>query len=130
MTSHPVMLYLDRLDAAVFDTDGVVTDTAWTHALAWKRTFDEYLSRRRKATGIAHPSFDVREDYLRFVDGRPRLDGVRAFLASRGIVLPEGGESSDADSDTVRSLAERKTGTSSSTSDATASPPSPPRSRS
>lgn len=109
MTIHPATLYLDRLDAVVFDTDGVVTDTARTHASAWKRTFDEFLRRRGRTTGADQPLFDVRVDYLRFVDGRPRLDGVRAFLDSRGIVLPEGTDPVDTAADTVLSLAERKT---------------------
>ena len=62
--------------AVVFDTDGVVTDTARVHAAAWKHVFDSFL-RGRSAP------FDIRADYLRYVDGRPRLDGVRTFLASR-----------------------------------------------
>lgn len=76
-------LDLPKIRAVVFDTDGVVTDTARVHAAAWKHVFDEFL-RGRSAP------FDIRADYLRYVDGRARLDGVRTFLASRGISLPEG----------------------------------------
>jgi beta-phosphoglucomutase family hydrolase len=110
MTAHGATLYLDRIDAVVFDTDGVVTDTARTHAAAWKRAFDEFLRQRTSTTGADLRVFDFRDDYLRFVDGRSRLDGVRSFLASRGIVLPENGGSTAPTTETVRSLAERKTG--------------------
>ncbi len=72
--------------ALLFDMDGVLTNTAVVHARAWKETFDEMMDRL--GTG---PSFDAAADYERHVDGRSRLDGVRCFLASRGIELPEGG---------------------------------------
>jgi HAD superfamily hydrolase (TIGR01509 family) len=86
----------------VFDTDGVVTDTARTHAAAWKSMFDPFLRRR------SQPPFDVRADYLRHVDGRPRLDGVRVFLASRGISLPEGSPDDEPGAPTVHGLAASK----------------------
>lgn len=76
-------LDLETIDAVVLDTDGVVTDTARVHAGAWKRAFDELLQDR----GL--PPFDAGTDYLRYVDGRPRADGARGFLASRGIELPD-----------------------------------------
>jgi HAD superfamily hydrolase (TIGR01509 family) len=88
---------LSSLRAVVFDTDGVVTDTARVHAAAWKHTFDSFL-RGRSAP------FDIRADYLRHVDGRPRLDGVRTFLASRGICLPEGGPDDEPGTPTVHGL--------------------------
>lgn len=88
---------LTRLRAVVFDTDGVVTDTARVHAAAWKHVFDAFL-RGRSAP------FDIRADYLRYVDGRPRLDGVRTFLASRGICLPEGGPQDEPGALTVHGL--------------------------
>ncbi|WP_327104036.1 HAD family hydrolase [Nonomuraea glycinis] len=87
--------------AVVFDTDGVVTDTARVHAAAWKHVFDSFL-RGRSAP------FDIRADYLRYVDGRPRLDGVRTFLASRGISLPEGGPDDEPDAPTVHGLGRAK----------------------
>ncbi|TMR88973.1 HAD family hydrolase [Nonomuraea basaltis] len=90
-------LDLTRLRAVVFDTDGVVTDTARVHAAAWKHVFDGFL-RGRSAP------FDIRDDYLRNVDGRPRLDGVRTFLASRGITLPEGGPDDEPGAPTVHGL--------------------------
>ncbi|WP_327092478.1 beta-phosphoglucomutase family hydrolase [Nonomuraea sp. NBC_01738] len=78
-------LDLSTIRAVVFDTDGVVTDTARVHAAAWKHVFDAFLRSR----GL--PPFDVREDYLRYVDGRSRMDGIRTFLASRDISLDEAG---------------------------------------
>ncbi|MEO3811564.1 HAD-IA family hydrolase [Sphaerisporangium sp. B11E5] len=74
---------LTRVDAVIFDNDGVVTDTARLHAAAWKQAFDEFLRGRSEP-------FDICRDYLEYVDGRSRMDGVRTFLASRGIILPEG----------------------------------------
>ena len=88
---------LTAISAVVFDTDGVVTDTARGHAAAWKHVFDAFL-RGRSAP------FDIRDDYLRHVDGRPRLDGVRTFLASRGITLPEGAPDDEAGAPTVHGL--------------------------
>jgi alpha,alpha-trehalase len=80
-------LAVDGLEAVVFDTDGVLTDTASVHAAAWKRLFDEYLTRR---TSRGQEPFRPCEeaDYLRSIDGRPRYDGVAGFLASRGIQRP------------------------------------------
>ncbi|QYC40886.1 putative glycosyl hydrolase [Nonomuraea coxensis DSM 45129] len=94
-------LDLTRVRAVIFDTDGVVTDTARVHAAAWKHVFDGFL-RGRSAP------FDIRDDYLRHVDGRPRLDGVRTFLASRGITLPEGGPGDEPGAPTVHGLGEAK----------------------
>jgi alpha,alpha-trehalase len=76
-------------DAMVVDLDGVVTDTASVHAAAWKQLFDTYLAARAARTGEPFVPFEA-QDYLRYVDGKPRYDGVRDFLASRGIELPFG----------------------------------------
>ncbi len=92
-------------EAVIFDLDGVVTDTASVHAAAWKRLFDAVLADPRLGGGPYAP-FDVTEDYRRYVDGRSREDGVAAFLASRGLHLPPGGDGEEAWS--VRGLAERK----------------------
>ncbi|MBL4556737.1 MAG: hypothetical protein JKP98_04760 [Rhodobacteraceae bacterium] len=86
------------LRAAIFDTDGVITDTAEAHFRAWKAVFDTFLRSR------GAPGEFTRADYLAQVDGVPRLDGVRGFLAGRGITLPEGAEGDDG-LDTVRGLA-------------------------
>lgn len=92
MTTLPrATLDLGVIDAVVLDTDGVITDTARTHAAAWKHVFDELLWDRSSRTGTSLPPFDVEVDYPRFVDGRSREDGARGFLDSRGIVLPEQG---------------------------------------
>jgi beta-phosphoglucomutase family hydrolase len=77
-------------DAVVFDLDGVLTKTASVHAAAWKRLCDGFLAQRAADTGEAFVPFDIDADYRRSVDGKPRYDGVAAFLASRGIALPCG----------------------------------------
>ena len=80
----------DHVHAGLFDLDGVLTKTATVHAAAWKEMFDGFLRRRAAETGGPFVPFDAHDDYDRYVDGRPRADGVRSFLASRGIELPEG----------------------------------------
>ncbi len=70
-------------EAAIFDLDGVLTDTARVHAAAWKAVFDAFLQRWADQHGLAFQPFDIEADYLPYVDGRPRYDGIRAFLASR-----------------------------------------------
>ncbi|GGG29403.1 hypothetical protein GCM10010964_16590 [Caldovatus sediminis] len=97
-------------DAVLFDLDGVLADTARVHAAAWKALFDEVLRRRAAEMGEPFRPFDLRADYLAFVDGKRREDGVRAFLASRGIVLPEGSEADPEEALTVAALARRKQG--------------------
>ncbi len=94
--------------AAIFDLDGVVTRTAHLHAQAWKAMFDEYLERRSEASGDRLEPFDIDTDYKRFVDGKPRYDGVRSFLQSRGIDLPEGGPEDAPTMETVCGLGNRK----------------------
>jgi beta-phosphoglucomutase family hydrolase/Cof subfamily protein (haloacid dehalogenase superfamily) len=74
-----------RVEACLFDLDGVITQTSIVHAAAWKHTFDELLARRAASRGEPLVPFDVALDYIRYVDGKPRDDGVRSFLASRGI---------------------------------------------
>jgi trehalose-phosphatase len=105
-----VVLRRDEFDAVVFDMDGVVTKTAVVHAAAWKRLFDDYMQERSRSTGEDWRPFDAEVDYRQYVDGKPRYDGVRSFLASRGIVLPEGTPDDAADVDTVCGLGNRKNG--------------------
>jgi hypothetical protein len=100
-------LALDRLEAVVFDTDGVLTDTASVHAAAWKRLFDEYLQLRATRDGEPFRPF-TEADYLRSVDGRPRYDDVASFLASRGITLPWGDPDDTPDRETVCGLGQRQ----------------------
>jgi beta-phosphoglucomutase family hydrolase len=104
-----VTIYRRDFDAAIFDLDGVLTDTAGVHAAAWKVVFDAFLRKRADGDGGSFQPFDVEADYLAYVDGRPRYDGVRSFLAARNIVVPEGSEDDSEDADTVRALGERKT---------------------
>ncbi|MFI6490134.1 HAD family hydrolase [Streptomyces sp. NPDC050564] len=91
--------------ACLFDLDGVITKTAVVHAAAWKRTFDDFLRQR---DGEGFRPFDDKADYDEYVDGRPRADGVRTFLASRGIELPEGAPEDPPDRSTVQGLGNRK----------------------
>lgn len=98
-----------KLESAVFDLDGVVTQTARVHFAAWKQLFDEFLASRPERSGEEQRPFDA-QDYRTYVDGKPRLDGIRAFLAARGIALPEGGTSDPSSADTVYTLGERKNG--------------------
>ncbi|MEU5431074.1 beta-phosphoglucomutase family hydrolase [Streptomyces olivoreticuli] len=91
--------------ACLFDLDGVLTRTATVHAAAWKETFDAFLLAR---DGAGFRPFDAVKDYDEYVDGMPRADGVRSFLASRGIELPEGTADDPPERDTVRGLGNRK----------------------
>jgi beta-phosphoglucomutase family hydrolase len=97
-----------RFDAVLFDLDGVLTTTARVHAACWKQTFDDFLRARSARTGEPFRPFDADEDYKRFVDGKPRYDGVRSFLASRGITLPEGTPAAPLDEESVHGLGNRK----------------------
>jgi len=97
-----------RVQAVLFDMDGVVTDTAQAHADAWKRMFDEFLEARADRLGEQFRPFDLRLDYRRYVDGKPRMDGVRSFLGARGIELPYGDADDGPEHDTVRGLGTRK----------------------
>jgi beta-phosphoglucomutase family hydrolase len=98
----------DRFDAVLFDLDGVITNTARIHAACWKQMFDEYLQRRATERGEAFRPFDLANDYRLYVDGKPRFDGVRDFLRSRGIELPEGSRDDPAELETVCGLGNRK----------------------
>jgi len=98
----------DQYDAVLFDLDGVVTNTATLHATSWKQTFDEYLRKRAEQNGEAFRPFDIATDYRLYVDGEPRFDGVRDFLRSRRIQLPEGNPDDPADVETVHGLGNRK----------------------
>lgn len=90
MANLPKTIDLDRLDGFLMDLDGVITRTAAVHAKAWKQLFDTLLQNRAQQTGQAMQPFDLKTDYTTYVDGKPRHDGIRSFLASRGIDLPEG----------------------------------------
>ncbi|HRY31885.1 MAG TPA: beta-phosphoglucomutase family hydrolase [Bacteroidales bacterium] len=94
--------------AVVFDLDGVVTQTALVHSRAWKHMFDEYLRLRESRNGEPFREFDHGTDYRRYVDGKPRYDGVRSFLSSRGISLPEGSSMDGPDEESICGLGNRK----------------------
>jgi beta-phosphoglucomutase family hydrolase len=89
----------DGIRACLFDLDGVLTQTAKVHAQAWKQMFDEFLRERAAKTGEPFVPFDAVKDYTEYVDGKPRYDGVRSFLESRKIELPE---------EEIRALGDRK----------------------
>ena len=96
--------------ACLFDLDGVLTQTDLVHTAAWQEMFDAFLQRRAARTGQPFVPFDPVSDYGRYVDGKPRADGARSFLLSRGIELPEGSDDDDPAADTVRALGNRKNG--------------------
>ena len=98
----------DQYDAVLLDLDGVITDTASVHAACWKQMFDQYLQKRATQRGEAFRPFDIATDYRLYVDGKPRYDGVRDFLASRGIQLPEGNPDDPPQAETVDGLGNRK----------------------
>ena len=98
----------DGVTACLFDLDGVLTDTAAVHNAAWTETFDGFLRARAESTGEPFVPFDPHDDYNSYVDGKRREDGVRSFLASRGIELPEGSPDDPPDAHTVRGVGNRK----------------------
>jgi beta-phosphoglucomutase family hydrolase len=98
----------DGVTACLFDLDGVLTQTAKVHAAAWKQMFDEYLRRRAEQRGEKFVPFDQVRDYDEYVDGKPRYDGVKSFLTSRGIDLPQGTPDDPPDAETIDGLGNRK----------------------
>jgi beta-phosphoglucomutase family hydrolase len=98
----------ESVRACLFDLDGVLTQTAKVHAAAWKEMFDAFLRERAAKGGEPFQPFDPVTDYDEYVDGKPRYDGVRSFLAARGIDLPEGEENDPAAAETVVGLGNRK----------------------
>ncbi|BCJ58869.1 HAD family hydrolase [Micromonospora endophytica] len=97
-----------HVTACLFDLDGVLTQTARVHNAAWTETFDDFLRRHADTTGEPYRPFDPGPDYHRYVDGRPRLDGVRTFLASRGISVPEGTPDDPPGAQTVHGIGNQK----------------------
>ena len=98
----------DGVSACLFDMDGVVTQTATVHAAAWKEMFDEFLRDDAQRTGTEFVPFDPHHEYDAYVDGKPRLDGTRSFLESRGIHLPEGTADDPPGTPTIYGLSNRK----------------------
>ncbi|RKY29827.1 MAG: hydrolase, partial [Candidatus Omnitrophota bacterium] len=95
-------------EAVIFDLDGVITKTALVHARAWKSVFDEYLRLREKRNNEPFREFTHEVDYLTYVDGKPRYDGVRSFLESRGIHIPFGDPSDTPDKETICGIGNKK----------------------
>jgi len=108
MTDPRLTISPAKFDAVIFDMDGVLTKTAHVHSAAWKKMFDNYLIELAARQGERHEPFDIATDYTRYVDGKPRYDGVRDFLSSRGIELREGTRDDDPDQETVCGLGNRK----------------------
>jgi beta-phosphoglucomutase family hydrolase len=108
MADAPKLDLPDAITALLFDLDGVLTKTAVVHDKAWKQTFDGFLKSRAAANGEAFVPFDAGADYNEYVDGKPRYDGVRSFLESRGIHLPEGEPDDPPTAETVCGLGNRK----------------------
>lgn len=98
----------DGIKACLFDLDGVLTQTAKVHAVAWKQMFDDYLAERAEREAGEFVPFDGRHDYDEYVDGKPRADGVRSFLESRGIHLDEGSPDDPPAAETIAGLGTRK----------------------
>jgi beta-phosphoglucomutase family hydrolase len=98
----------DGVRGCLFDLDGVLTQTAKVHAAAWKQMFDEYLRCRADREGEPFVPFDAGEDYNEYVDGKPRYEGVRSFLQSRGIELADGTPDDPPSAETVDGLGNRK----------------------
>jgi beta-phosphoglucomutase family hydrolase len=98
----------DTVHACLFDLDGVLTDTASVHTKAWKAMFDAFLKEHAEKNGEEFVPFDAGKDYREYVDGKKREDGVRSFLASRDIEIPEGDPDDPADADTIYGLGNRK----------------------
>ncbi|WP_018478096.1 beta-phosphoglucomutase family hydrolase [Pontibacter roseus] len=97
-----------NIKALILDLDGVVTQTARVHAQAWKRMFDAYLKKRGEEEGKDYAPLEIETDYREHIDGIPRYDGVRNFLQSRGITLPEGDPTDDIGEETVAGLGNLK----------------------
>lgn len=106
--THDASVDLAAYDAWLFDMDGVLTKTAAVHAAAWKEAFDDFLRGETTRTGTVYAPFDVVSDYEKYVDGEPREDGVRNFLAARNITLPEGNDDDAPTARTVHGLGNAK----------------------
>jgi trehalose-phosphatase len=98
----------ESFDAVIFDLDGVITKTAKVHAAAWKELFDGFLRKWAEGHGKEFEPFDIQHDYQEYVDGKPRYDGVKSFLESRGINLSYGDPEDDSDEETICGLGKKK----------------------
>jgi trehalose 6-phosphate phosphatase len=108
MQQQGIKIDLNKFDAVIFDMDGVITQSARVHAESWKRMFDDYLQKRAERQRQKFVPFDKEKDYYRYIDGKPRYDGTRSFLESRGISLPYGSPDDSPDKETICGLGNRK----------------------
>ena len=108
MSSVKASVTAANFDAVLFDLDGVLTATAKVHAACWKKTFDDYLQQRAAKSGEPFQPFDLEKDYNLYVDGKPRYEGVKSFLESRGINLPYGDPGDSPDKETICGIGNRK----------------------
>ena len=106
MTTRKQIINPELYDAVLFDLDGVVTKTADVHAAAWKKLFDEFLKNQTSAS--SYVPFDIRDDYIKYVDGKPRSKGIETFIASRSIELPYGSLLDGPDKQTICGLCSKK----------------------
>ena len=106
--SPPRSITPERFEAVLFDLDGVLTATAKVHAACWKRMIDEFLQQQARRDSSVFVPFDIRTDYPRYVDGKPRYEGVQSFLAARGLCLPYGAADDPPQRRTVCGLGNRK----------------------
>ena len=106
--SKPVLNFPNHIRACLFDMDGVLTQTATVHAAAWKEMFDAFLRQHAEESGDDFEPFEIATDYVKYVDGKLRQDGVRSFLESRGISLQEGDPDDAENQDTIHGLGTRK----------------------
>ncbi|MEQ9442803.1 MAG: trehalose-phosphatase [Cyclobacteriaceae bacterium] len=97
-----------RIEAILCDLDGVLTQTAKLHARAWKLLFDELFAQDARKTGSTYHEFVIATDYPKYIDGKPRLEGITSYLEARGIQLPEGSSTETPDTITVHSLGKKK----------------------
>ncbi|MEC7838461.1 MAG: trehalose-phosphatase [Chlamydiota bacterium] len=110
MSSSKVKIYPDKIHAVIFDMDGVVTQTAEVHAIAWKMMFDDFLKNYSEENQIPFVPFDSDKDYNMYVDGKPRFDGIRSFLESRSIELPMGSVDDGGEKQTIYGMGKKKNG--------------------
>ena len=108
MPNEPRSFRIKDFKGALFDLDGVITNTAKLHAESWKQMFDQFLASYKGEAGKHYDPFDIESDYPNYIDGKPRLDGVKSFLSTRGITLPEGSRDDPPESDTIGGLGNRK----------------------
>jgi alpha,alpha-trehalase len=108
MADPDLILSRERIDAVLFDLDGVVTRISELQAVAWKQLFDDWLRAHPTEPGEDHSPFDEERDYRRYIDGRPREKGLKHFLIARGVELPEGSPGDSPETDSLQGLGRRK----------------------